>query len=53
MDSNPRPTDYKSAVLPTELHQQNELINPFVDYNIADRDEFVKGFLKNFLKNFW
>ncbi len=25
-DSNPRPADYKSAALPTELHQQNNVL---------------------------
>ena len=25
-DSNPRPADYKSAALPTELHQRKEIV---------------------------
>ena len=45
-DSNPRPADYKSAALPTELCRrlkQNTLI-------IAARRAIVKNFFRNFAK---
>ena len=52
-DSNPRPADYKSAALPTELHQHFQAPK---QYNIIIRfcqDIFIT-FLKNFIfHNFW
>ena len=47
-DSNPRPADYKSAALPTELYRrlkQNTLI-------IATKASFVKHFFAFFAKEF-
>ena len=38
-DSNPRPADYKSAALPTELHQRNASFNI-----IANEDCFVNTY---------
>ena len=47
-DSNPRPADYKSAALPTELHQQ---VSSSVI--IANRNIFVNNFFYNFsIRNF-
>ena len=51
-DSNPRPADYKSAALPTELHQHLtgiarvsvKYLTPERFVIIADVFDFVKGF---------
>ena len=45
-DSNPRPADYKSAALPTELHQQTDAVNSEIYYIIDERKSqypFLKG----------
>ena len=39
-DSNPRPADYKSAALPTELHQQL----PNARHNITHKSDNVNTF---------
>ena len=50
-DSNPRPADYKSAALPTELHQRffSSLEHLFI---ISHLFEFVNPFFELFLKSF-
>ena len=42
-DSNPRPADYKSAALPTELHQHRTGL-----INIAKKPVFVNTLFQNF-----
>ena len=51
-DSNPRPADYKSAALPTELHQHvcQTCMFPKCLYIITHIPIFVNSFLKIFLK---
>ena len=44
-DLNPRPADYKSAALPTELHQRVGFALNARD-NIAHKSAFVKSFFK-------
>ena len=46
-DSNPRPADYKSAALPTELHQRVGFALNASD-NIAHKYAFVKPFFEKF-----
>ena len=54
-DLNPRPADYKSAALPTELHQRiqlsllHSLFNFECLYNISHSSSFVNTFFKLFL----
>ena len=36
-DSNPRPADYKSAALPTELHQHFDVFRRTLDYYITKK----------------
>ena len=54
-DSNPRPADYKSAALPTELHQRS-LLNYYITTksvcqvileNFLDFFIFIKKYVKN------
>ena len=53
-DLNPRPADYKSAALPTELHQRillsllHSLFNFECLYNISHSSSFVNTFFKFF-----
>ena len=48
-DSNPRPADYKSAALPTELHQHILLCSVERSINISQIILFVKSFFEIFL----
>ena len=58
-DSNPRPADYKSAALPTELHQHLtgiarvsvKYLTPERFVIIADKASFVKRYFSVFEKN--
>ena len=50
-DLNPRPADYKSAALPTELHQLIYFVHRVSReclYNILHKNEFVKCFFEFF-----
>ena len=47
-DSNPRPADYKSAALPTELHQHRYSLSGCLN-TIAQFFVFVKSFFEFFL----
>ena len=48
-DSNPRPADYKSAALPTELHQHILPCSVERSINISQIILFVKSFFEIFL----
>ena len=53
-DSNPRPVDYKSTALPTELHQQTS--SSTANVILTDEGGFVKGkndFFQKFLEGEW
>ena len=47
-DSNPRPVDYKSTALPTELHQQISSSTTLL--SLPDRRLFVKDFFQKILQ---
>ena len=51
-DSNPRPADYKSAALPTELHQHSQGQQPSSSRPviIAETPSFVNSFFHHFFK---
>ena len=54
-DSNPRPADYKSAALPTELHQRIAVFRRTLEYNITEIrvcQHFFLNFFDFFQKNF-
>ena len=45
-DSNPRPADYKSAALPTELHQRVGGVSFTAKLTISDESHFVNTFFQ-------
>ncbi|MGN0441663.1 MAG: hypothetical protein ACI4FO_03065, partial [Acutalibacteraceae bacterium] len=52
----PRPADYKSAALPTELHQHIQVTHLTLVYNTTSEhfcQHFFKIFSKKFIFRFW
>ncbi len=51
-DLNPRPADYKSAALPTELHQHIQVTHLTLIYNTTS-EHFCQHFFKIFIKKIY